>query len=49
MFAASQEVELLPFFLDLLKNHFPGMVGASASLARSFSVTPLTPLAQSSF
>ncbi|BGP05337.1 hypothetical protein JCM10049v2_001142 [Rhodotorula toruloides] len=22
------EVELLPFFLDLLKNHFPGMVGA---------------------
>ncbi|KAK4701928.1 hypothetical protein P7C70_g4299, partial [Phenoliferia sp. Uapishka_3] len=22
------EVELLPFFMDLLKNHFPGMVGA---------------------
>lgn len=28
--AQSQEVELLPFFMDLLKNHFPGMVGASA-------------------
>lgn len=27
----SQEVELLPFFMDLLKNHFPGMVGASTS------------------
>lgn len=26
---ASQEVELLPFFMDLLKSHFPGMVGAS--------------------
>lgn len=25
------EVELLPFFMDLLKNHFPGMVGASES------------------
>ncbi|GAA6061707.1 hypothetical protein JCM10212_004939 [Sporobolomyces blumeae] len=22
------EVELLPFFMDLLKNHFPGMIGA---------------------
>lgn len=27
----NKEMELLPFFLDLLKCHFPGMVGASES------------------
>lgn len=32
-----QEVELLPFFMDLLKNHFPGMVGASELL---FNLAP---------
>lgn len=36
-----QEVELLPFFMDLLKSHFPGMVGASEFLCRR-DVTPRT-------
>lgn len=34
---AAQEFELLPFFLDLLKNNFPGMVGASQSGSRDRS------------
>jgi hypothetical protein len=31
-------MELLPFFMDLLKSHFPGMVGASEC---SFCILPL--------
>lgn len=38
----SQEFELLPFFMDLLKNHFPGMVGASKAFLLSLLLLLLT-------
>ncbi|GAA5851015.1 hypothetical protein JCM8547_009155 [Rhodosporidiobolus lusitaniae] len=43
---ANLEVELLPFFMDLLKNHFPGMVGGVFILNYGFVYAGMWQLAK---
>jgi len=45
-FARAQEVELLPYFMALLKNHFPGMVGAVFVLNYGWSFAGMWGLAK---
>lgn len=42
----AQEVELLPYFMTLLKNHFPGMVGAVFVLNYGWSFAGMWGLAK---